>query len=127
MLKKEAMGFSASCHLFEKSPPLDLLFSSTSCPQTKVTSLTFVILDIQYGVNCVRISIMRALRFSFLRLQQKMIPIMSKTSRAKPPMEQTTAISTVQSGGLGTVLGGKTREKSRRPKNPKNYDCKMLL
>jgi len=51
--------------------------------------------------------LMTALRFSSLRLQQKIIPMMSKTSRAKPPMDTTTAISTVQSGGLGTVAEDK--------------------
>lgn len=53
-------------------------------------------------------AIMRALLFSFLRLQQKRIPRMSETSRAKPPMDTTTAISTVQSGGLGTIEEEKT-------------------
>lgn len=42
---------------------------------------------------------------------------MSKTSRAKPLMDTTTAISTVQSGGLGTITGGnKNINKSGRLK-----------
>lgn len=34
-----------------------------------------------------------------------MIPTMSKTSRARPPIDTTTAISTVQSGGSGPEAG----------------------
>lgn len=69
MLKKEAVSFPASCHLFEKGLFLLICYFPTHLAlRKKDMTLTFVILDIQYGVSCVRINIMRAIRFSFLCL-----------------------------------------------------------
>lgn len=47
--------------------------------------------------------------------------MMSKTRRAKPPKDVTTAISTVQSGGFGTVTG-----RGKRDYRNKNWGLKDI-
>lgn len=55
-----------------------------------------------------------------------MIPRMSKTSRAKLLMDTTTAISTVQSGGLGSITGGVINRKKNRHKSQRHITLNLL-